>query len=212
MLSFLIAGILITACTEEKKVMIFNGEDLNNWTIFLVDSSADPTEVFQVKDGIMHVSGIPNGYIRTKDEYSHYKLHVEWRWVEEPKNSGVLCHVQGEDMVWPHAIECQLMNQHAGDIVLMREGAGVTVNDTAYIVKPGERPYQSIGRIEESSENPAGEWNTYDITCDGTNIELIVNGVLQNVGTDLTLTSGSIALQSEGGPIEFRNVYLIPLK
>ncbi|KKK66294.1 hypothetical protein LCGC14_2965530, partial [marine sediment metagenome] len=28
---------------------------------------------------------------------------------------------------------------------------------------------------------------------------------------EATLTSGRIALQSEGGPIEFRNIHLVPL-
>jgi len=38
-----------------------------------------------------------------------------------------------------------------------------------------------------------------------------VNGVLQNEGTDASVTSGWICLQSEGSPIEFRNIYLQPL-
>ncbi|MHC4062585.1 MAG: family 16 glycoside hydrolase, partial [Planctomycetota bacterium] len=37
---------------------------------------------------------------------------------------------------------------------------------------------------------------------------LHVNGVLQNEGTKATDTSGKICLQSEGSPIEFRNIYI----
>jgi hypothetical protein len=42
-------------------------------------------------------------------------------------------------------------------------------------------------------------------------VRLTVNGLLQNEGTDANPSSGPICLQSEGSPIEFRNVYLEPL-
>ena len=38
-----------------------------------------------------------------------------------------------------------------------------------------------------------------------------MGGLLQNQGTKATKTAGSICLQSEGKPIQFRNVYLEPL-
>jgi hypothetical protein len=211
MIPCMAAILLMASCGDENKVLVFNGKDLSNWTMFVADSSADPNEVFRAEDGVIKVSGIPNGYIRTKESYSNYTLHVEWRWTAEPKNSGVLLHTRGEDLLWPNSIECQLMNQHAGDIILIGNGAGVTVNDSSYTVPEGKR-FQAVRKFEESSENPPGEWNSYDIICNGDNIEIRVNSVLQNMGTALTLTSGQIILQSEGGPIEFRNIYLIPLK
>ena len=74
----------------------------------------------------------------------------------------------------------------------------------------GERWAKGIKKPGDSSENPTGEWNVYEITCQGDNIELIVNGVLQNTGSNANPSSGQIALQSEGGPIEFRNIYIVP--
>ena len=62
-----------------------------------------------------------------------------------------------------------------------------------------------------ANEKPAGEWNTYDIVCDGDSVELTVNGLLQNEGAGANPSSGPICLQSEGSPIQFRNVYLEPL-
>ncbi len=38
------------------------------------------------------------------------------------------------------------------------------------------------------------------------------NGVLQNVATKCSASSGKICLQSEGTPIEYRNIYIEPLK
>ncbi len=171
-------------------------------------SDVEAGDLFWVEDGVINTLGKPHGYIRTKEVYSNFKLHAEWRWVEEPTNSGVLLHVQGDDMIWPLSIECQLMNEKAGDIVLIGKGSGITIKDSTYLITSEEKRYAVIGKFDAVSEKTAGEWNSYEITSlDGT-LEVIVNGVLQNAGTDMTLTSGNILLQSEGSAMQFRNIYL----
>lgn len=209
-LLLLAAIILVSAsCNQEKSIELFNGRNLDNWTIFLPDS-IDAGSVFKVSDGLLHVGGIPNGYIRTKDEYSSYELHVEWRWVEEPKNSGVLLQVTGEDMLWPNCIEAQLMAGNAGDFVLIGKGVGMTVKDSTYLVTSEENRYKVIAKYGESSENEAGEWNSYDIMVSSGFISIKVNGVLQNECINPTKSKGNICIQSEGGPMEFRNIVLKP--
>ncbi len=204
-----ITGILIslTGCSDNK-VMLFNGENLDNWTAYTGEEGSDPSGLFRAENGMIYTSGKPNGYIRTKEAYGDFRLHVEWRWLEEPTNSGVLIHVQGKDMIWPHAVECQLMHEHAGDLVLMGKGAGVTVEGQDYLVASEDDRYMVIPKQGEVSENPPGEWNSYDITSQGGTLEVVANGVLQNSGTGMTLTEGNILLQSEGSPIQFRNIYL----
>ena len=210
---FIVSCLIITLafCSCDNTVYLFNGKNLDNWTKVLVDSTADQDVVFRAEDGLLKISGLPNGYIRTNESYSDYQLHVEWRWTAEPKNSGVLLHMRGEDIVWPLALECQLATQNAGNIILMGEGMQVTVRDSSYVVPQGKR-FQNIPKLKESNEKPAGEWNTYDIVCMGDNIEVTVNGELQNRGSKISQSSGHICLQSEGGPIEFRNITLVPIK
>jgi hypothetical protein len=205
---FFLLALILTSCNTDNKVDLFNGENLDNWNIFVSTDDVKPSDLFWVEDGVINTSGKPKGYIRTKEVYSNYKLHVEWRWVEEPTNSGVLIHVQGDDMLWPLSIECQLMNEKAGDLVLFGKGTGITIKDSTYLFRSEEKRNAVIGKFDAVSENPAGEWNSYEITSlDGT-LEVIVNGVLQNAGTDMTPTSGNILLQSEGSPMQFRNIYL----
>jgi hypothetical protein len=201
-------ALLLFACKPDNKVLLFNGENLDNWNIFVSSSDVMPEELFRVEDGIIHTPGKPHGYIRTREIYSNYKLHVEWRWTEEPTNSGVLLHVSGQDMIWPQAIECQLMHEHAGDLVLIGKGAGITMKDSTYLNVSEEKRFSVLPKLDKVSENPAGEWNSYDITSLDGNLEVVVNGVLQNKGSELTLTEGNILLQSEGSPMQFRNVYL----
>jgi hypothetical protein len=204
-------SLMLISCNTEKKIELFNGQDLDNWTIYVDSEDGEPLDLFYVEDGLMNTLGDPFGYIRTKESYSNYKLHLEWRWVNEASNSGVLLHVQGRDMIWPHCVEAQLWYDRAGDFVLMGKGAAITVKDSTYTVLSEENRYLVIAKFEESSEKPAGEWNSYDITSKDGNIELHVNGVLQNLGSGSTLTEGNIALQSEGAPMQFRNIYLQPL-
>ena len=69
-----------------------------------------------------------------------------------------------------------------------------------------------IPKLHPSNEKPAGEWNSYDITCIGNTIEVRVNGLLQNTATDCSLTGGCIGLQAEGSKIQFRNLWVEPVR
>ena len=188
---------------KSEKIQLFNGKDLSNWTFFLKDQSVDPKNVFSVKDGIIHIAGDPFGYMRTKEKYSDYRLHVEWRWPREASNSGVFVHGQEPDAIWLKCIECQLMAGNAGDFVCMN-GADMTEHT--------DKSKWVITKMSESSEKPVGEWNILEVDCKGNLIEVYVNGVLQNRGTNVNVSSGSICLQSEGKDVEFRNVFLTKSK
>jgi hypothetical protein len=188
--------------SKVRTVKLFNGKDLKNWVFFLKDNTVDPSNVFSVKDGNIHITGSPFGYMRTKDSYSNYKLHVEWRWPSEPTNSGVFVHGQQPDAIWLRCVECQLMAGNAGDFVCMN---GADMNEKT------DKTNAIVRKKGASSEKPAGEWNTMEVVCSGSTIEVYVNGMLQNKGTNVSVTQGSVCLQSEGKDIEFRNVFLTPL-
>ena len=65
--------------------------------------------------------------------------------------------------------------------------------------------------LTDGSEKPLGEWNHMKIVCRGDDVKVFVNGDLVNHGMQCTLDEGAIALQSEGTPIEYRNIVLKPL-
>jgi hypothetical protein len=66
-------------------------------------------------------------------------------------------------------------------------------------------------RGKQDVESPAGEWTRLEVTCRGRNIAIHVNGTVVNAGTDASVSSGRIMLQSEGAEIFFRRVELLPL-
>ena len=186
-----------------ETIMLFNGKDLSNWVFKLKDPSIDPAAVFTIRNGVIHITGNPFGYMRTKDTYSDYKLHVEWRWPAEAGNSGVFVHAQQPDTVWLKCIECQLQAGNAGDFVCMN-GADMTERTDK------SKPF--VKKLALSSEKPTGEWNTMEVICKSNTIEVFVNGTLQNKGTNVSVSKGSICLQSEEKDVEFRNVYLDKLE
>jgi hypothetical protein len=185
--------------TKTRTVQLFNGKDLNNWVFHLKDPAVDPVKVFTIQNGVIHIKGDPFGYMRTKDVYSDYKLHIEYRYPVELSNSGVFIHAQGADTIWLKCIECQLKAGSAGDFVCMN---GSDMNERK------DKTNRMVKKLAESSEKPVGEWNTMEIICKGNTIEVSVNGTLQNKGTNLNIVKGSICLQSEGKDVEFRNVFL----
>lgn len=50
------------------------------------------------------------------------------------------------------------------------------------------------------------QWNSYDITMRGNEVEVYLNGVKTIDGTDDNFRSGPISLQYGAGTIKFRNV------
>jgi len=191
----------------QEKTMLWNGRDFAGWKLYTREPDHDVRKTWSVNNGLIRCEGKPAGYMRTEKDYADYLFHVEWRWPEKAGNNGVLVHMSGEDKVWPKSLECQLYSGNAGDFWVI---GGL---ETAEHAKGGKRVKgRRTLKLKDSSEKSLGQWNTYDIICKDDWIVVAVNGVLQNVATRCSASSGKICLQSEGTPIEYRNVYIEPLE
>jgi hypothetical protein len=206
------ALVLAAAAPAEDAVKLFNGKDLSGWTFFLERSGPNATgtlkmeDVWTVDGGRIHCAGVPNGYLKTTADYKDFNLSLEWRWPAEPGNSGVLLRVVGPDKIWPRTVEAQLQSGNAGDFWLM-DGATLDTDPAKVDAKAANHRLKM-----KAAEKPVGEWNLYEITMHGSWVLLKVNGVVVNEGTGADEVAGRIALQSEGAPIEFRNIRLTPIK
>jgi len=199
--------ILIAASSQaQNKKSLFNGKNLKGWTIYVSDKTVAPEKFFYVNDGVIETVGVPVGYLRTKKEFSNYKLHVEWRYPEKPVNSGVFIHTNGPDLIWPNHYQCQLKHENAGDFIIQGVGLKATVGDSIYTSTIKVKP--TATKMHDSNEKKAGEWNSYDITCIGNTIEVKVNGLLQNKAVNCSSRKGGIGLQAEGSKIQFRNLWI----
>ena len=183
---------------DDDTIDLFNGENFEGWYMYKKDA-------WRVRGGEIYCSGKPTGFLRTKKEYSDFKLTFEWRWPEKSGNSGVLLHMSDQDKVWPLCVEAQLMNNRAGDLI----GMGCKFNENK-AKKDG--PISYTPRMNDSNEKETGGWNSYEIVCDDDTVELKINGQYQNKATGVSISKGYIGFQSEGVPIMFRNIKLTPLK
>jgi hypothetical protein len=188
----------------EQRIALWNGRDLAGWRVFLKDPAVDPRRVWSVQDGVLRLMGQPYGYLRSTYNYFNYHLHAQWRWpAGNPKNnSGLFVHVNGPDAIWPECVECQIKTGSTGDLI------GTGISFPAPVINKKWRALVTT----PSAEKAAGEWNDYDILCRGDVVETFVNGVYRNRVQPVSVVAGAIALQLEGTPVEFRDLWLEPVR
>ena len=194
-----------------EPVVLFNGENLDGWTAVLGDGNADPANTWSVADGVLKCTGKPSGYIKTDRGFENYKLSVKWRWTGKPGNNGVLVHATTPNAlnVWPKCQEVQLAHENAGDFWVI--GSEITIpleGVPGYEDKVNGRRHLNFN---DGAENPVGEWNEMTVVCRGDTITVLVNGTVVNYGFDSSVTKGNICLQSEGAPIEYKDIALTGL-
>lgn len=201
---------LAGAIAHAQDIQLFDGKSLAGWKPVLEDKDADPAKTWSVEKGVLKCTGKPTGYIRTeRDDFENYVLTLEWRWPagSQGGNNGVLVHTTdpGALGIWPRSIEVQLASGNAGDFWVI--GTEIEVPDAE--TRKKDRRHINL---TDDSEKPIGEWNTMTILCKGDMIRVHVNGDLVNEATKCSATRGAISLQSEGAPIEFRNIVLKPIQ
>lgn len=196
----LFAAFLAVGCGPAKEPL-FNGKDLDAWVAVLDTAAAPVAEpTFSAADGILRISGKPFGYIRTEKKYSDYDLHLEWRWAGgEAVDGGIFNFLQEGDRVWPLGVQFQMTPKDMGTLM-----GGIPLEG---VDDRGRGFYWKTRTTEPSPEKPLGEWNEMVFSCHGNRISVLMNGVVVNEAI-CGKGEGYIGLQSEGGAMEFRNIYL----
>ena len=183
---------------EKPHKELLHGKKLTGWKVVLKEGEKAKKPTFAAdKEGVLHISGQPFGYIRTEKLYSNYTLHLEWRWAGgEAVDGGIFHFLQGEDKVWPQGVQLQMTPKDMGTLM-----GGIPIEGI-------EGPFYRKPRIpEDSPEKPAGEWNSMDFVCRDGVIKAFLNGVLVNVAR-CEAREGYIGLQSEGGALDVRNIWV----
>lgn len=162
------------------------------------------TEIFSIEEGVFHVPGQkPTRYIAWMGEaFGDFTMHVEFK-VGAGSNSGIFFRSDPKDPV-QRGFEIQVFDDAGQEP--SRHGSG-SLYDVAV-------PMFNLSR-------PTGEWNSYDITCRGPRVEVVMNGwkvldldlskMTEPIGKfDTPLAQlprdGHIILQDHGGEVWFRNL------
>jgi len=203
-------GIMSSNAQEFKP--LFNGKDLKGWYSFLKNKGKnnDSNRVFTVSNGLLHITGQDFGYIVTEKSYTDFHLIVEFKWGEKKypprenvvRDNGICYYVVPTDNVWPRSVECQVQEHDCGDFWLID-------SVTAIVDGVQQGPTKNTRVIKKKdAEKPTGEWNRIEIIATKGKCTHIVNGVVVNEATEVSLRSGRILIQSEGAEIYYRKVDL----
>jgi hypothetical protein len=166
----------LPAVRTGEPIFQFNGKDLSGFYTFLhVHKYADPSKVFTVHDGMIHISGEEFGGLTTRDEFHDYHLIAEWKWGERTwaprkkntRDSGILLHCVGEDGAaggnWMESQECQIIEGGCGDFIMV-SGKGkpsltcetrVGPDGQLYFDKGGQAVTRDSGRFNWWGRDPA---------------------------------------------------------
>jgi hypothetical protein len=198
--------------SEEGFIPLFNGRDLSGW----VNANCAP-ETWSVRDGIIHCTGRPTGALRTERQFENFILEVEWRHLSSGGNSGVF--IWGTPIAAPgvpflRGIEVQVLDHGYAEQYEKQTGKKsdwfTTHGDVFPIhgatMKPFGRHHgdRSFPSEERSKKSP--EWNHYRIVGSNGVLRLHVNGKEVSGGENCNYRKGYLALESEGAPVEFRNL------
>lgn len=199
---------------EEGFVPLFNGRDLTGW----VDANCAP-ETWSVREGKIFCTGHPVGALRTTRQYENFILEVEWRHLQSAGNSGVFIWgtpISAPGVPFLRGIEVQVLDHGYATNFEKQTGKKsdwfTTHGDVFPIhgatMKPLGRHNGSRSFPSEDRSKGVGEWNHYRIVCNNGSLRLHVNGKEVSGGDECNYRKGYLALESEGAPIEFRNLRL----
>lgn len=182
---------------------LFNGRDLAGW----VNVNCAP-ETFTVQDGMIHCDGLPTGALRTDRQFENFILELEWRHMKSGGNAGVFIWsgpLPAVGQPFLRAIEVQVLDHGYG-----KSDWFTTHGDIFPIhgsrMKPFSPSKGDRSFPKEFRSKGTNEWNHYRIVATNGVIRLSVNGAEVSGGTDCSWRKGYIALESEGGIVDWRNL------
>lgn len=180
-------------------------------------------------DGTLHCTGQPVGVMRTAKEYKNFEMAVSWCHLKDAGNSGVFVWAPKDALDkltkpgLPDAgIEVQVLDPGftaAYEKSSGKKGDWFTCHGDVFAVGrskmtpfPPLSPNGSRSFPTKQTTKGTGEWNHYLIRAvDGT-IRLWVNGEQVSGGEKCEPSQGFLCLESEGSPIDFKDIKIREIK
>jgi hypothetical protein len=191
------------AADKDGFTPIFNGKDLSGW----VNVNCAP-ETWGVKDGVLTCTGAPIGAMRTEKQYENFIFECEWRHLKSGGNAGVF--VWASPISWPgvpflRAIEVQVLDHGFGNTEShTTHGDVFPIHGSTMVPFGRHKGMRSFPSEERSKASP--EWNFYHVEAKDGVLRLSVNGKEVSGGENCNWRKGYLALESEGAPVEWRNL------
>lgn len=222
----LVLGPIQAGWAEEPRAFV-DGQGPGWRTLGAEDFTAvncDPeTWTWDAATASVHCTGKPVGVIRSVKPYTNFELVAEWRHLEPAGNSGIFVWASEQaltglkrDALPPGGIEVQVLENaftEQYEASSGKKGDWFTTHGDVFPVgasrmKPFEplSPDGSRSFPRERLSRATPEWNHYYVRAINGEVRLWVNGVEVSGGNGCEPASGFLCLESEGSPVEFRNI------
>lgn len=187
-----------------------------------VNVNCDPG-TWTFKAGQIQCSGQPVGVTRTKTPVKNFELVAEWRHLRSAGNSGIFVWASDSALegikpgTLPRGgIEVQILDHGYAERYEKQTGKKgtffTTHGDVFAVGKSKMKPFPPLspnGSRSFPSKNLSkgvGEWNHYYVRGINGEVRLWVNGEEVSGGSECQPAEGYLCLESEGSPVEFKNV------
>jgi len=188
---------------EEKEAgfqLLFDGKSLEGWQGSLTG--------YEAKDGLLICKKEGGGFLYTGKEYSDFTFRFDFKLTPGANNGVGLRTPMGGDPAYV-GMESQILDDTADQY---KNLAPYQYHGSVYGVAPAVR----------NRQKPVGEWNSQEITCQGKQVTIKLNGYTivsvntQDASTPKTMdgkdhpgllrTQGYLCFCGHGATIEFKNV------
>ena len=180
---------------------LYNGTDLSGWEV-----RGGKLSAWQADGELLSCTGEGGGWLQTAKTYSDFVLNLEYR-IPPRGNSGVGLRIPPHGNPAHAGMEIQILDDDADE---HKQLAPAQYTGGVY--------YQAAPR--RGAALPPGEWNSFEITCRGPLVKVVLNGeAVNDISVDKFTTGegghpplserpeiGRIALQSHGSRVDFRNI------
>jgi hypothetical protein len=210
----LVAGVL--HAQDEGFTPLFNGKDLTGWVYGRRGDAENRTgKGYQVENGVLFTTNEDGGNLYTEKEYADFVLRFDFKLTENANNGiGIRAPLEGDAAYV--GIEIQVLDDSGSKYTSLRPAQ---YHGSIYQMVAAKRGFQK----------PVGEWNSEEITAQGRQITVKLNGTtivdasLDDVKDEALVakhrdlsrpegsrgianTRGHIGLLGHGTRVEFRNI------
>ncbi|MBS0265556.1 MAG: DUF1080 domain-containing protein, partial [Planctomycetes bacterium] len=176
------------------------------------------------KDGGVHCTGKPVGVTRSKTQITNFELVCEWRHLQSGGNSGIFVWASPDALkdlkkgaLPPGGIEVQVLDHGYAEQYEKQTGKKpdwfTTHGDVFPVGSSKMTPFPPVAPNKSGRAFPrknlskgVGEWNHYYVRAINGEVRLWVNGEEVSGGNNCEPRTGYLCLESEGAPVDFRNL------
>jgi Domain of Unknown Function (DUF1080) len=175
------------------------------------------------KDDVIHCTGTPTGVMRTKKQYTNFELVAQWQHLQSGGNSGIFVWTSEaalaelkpgklpqrgfEVQVLDHGFTKQWEKATGKKAEWFTTNGDVFPVGTAHMKPfPPAAPDGQRSFPRKNLSKGIRQWNHYYVRSINGEIRLWVNGEEVSGGTKCEPRTGYLCLESEGAPVEFKEL------